>query len=59
MNSSINSELAALEQTCKALIRLRDETAARSLAELVVSRYTTLTQVNADDAKRKILYFSS
>ncbi|HJP16546.1 MAG TPA: malonyl-CoA decarboxylase family protein [Acidimicrobiales bacterium] len=57
MNSSINSELAALEQTCKALIRLRDETAARSLAELVVSRYTTLTQVNADDAKRK--FFTS
>ncbi len=37
MNSSVNSELAALEQTCKALIRLRGETAARSLAELVVS----------------------
>ncbi len=57
MNSSVNSELAALKQTCQALIRLRDETAARSLAELVVSRYTTLTQANADEAKR--VFFQS
>ena len=57
MNSSVNSELAALEQTCKALIRLRGETAARSLAELVVSRYNTLTQINADEAKRTFFTF--
>ena len=41
VTSSANPELVVLQETCRALTRLRDEAAARSLAELVVRRYQT------------------
>ena len=46
--SSANPELVVLQATCRALTRLRDEAAARSLAELVVRRYANLTRARDD-----------
>ena len=57
MNTSANPELTVLRETCRALTRLRDEAAARSLAELVVRRYATLTRQGDDDAKAEFFGF--
>ncbi|NDH10721.1 MAG: hypothetical protein EBY44_03110 [Actinobacteria bacterium] len=46
-----------LQETCRALTRLRDEAAARSLAELVVRRYANLTRARDDEAKRSFFDF--
>ena len=48
VTSSANPELVVLQETCRALTRLRDEAAARSLAELVVRRYANLTRARDD-----------
>ncbi|MEO0494740.1 MAG: malonyl-CoA decarboxylase family protein, partial [Actinomycetota bacterium] len=52
-----NPELVVLQETCRALTRLRDEAAARSLAELVVRRYANLTRDGDDEAKRSFFGF--
>ena len=57
MSSSPNPELVVLQETCRALTRLRDEAAARSLAELVVRRYANLTRAGDDEAKRSFFGF--
>ena len=57
MTPSANPELVVLQETCRALTRLRDEAAARSLAELVVRRYANLTQADDDEAKRSFFDF--
>ncbi|MEM9202104.1 MAG: malonyl-CoA decarboxylase family protein [Actinomycetota bacterium] len=57
MPPSANPELTVLRETCRALTQLRDEAAARSLAELVVRRYTTLTRQGDDDAKAALFAF--
>ncbi|MEM9519229.1 MAG: malonyl-CoA decarboxylase family protein [Actinomycetota bacterium] len=57
MTTSTNPELPVLRQTCRALTQLRDEAAARSLAELVVRRYTTLTRQGDDEAKAAFFGF--
>jgi malonyl-CoA decarboxylase len=57
VSAADNPELAVLRETCRALTRLRDEAAARSLAELVVRRYATLTRQGDDDAKAAFFAF--
>lgn len=57
MSPSPNPELVVLQETCRALTRLRDEAAARSLAELVVRRYANLTRAGDDEAKRSFFGF--
>ena len=57
VTSSANPELVVLQETCRALTRLRDEAAARSLAELVVRRYANLTRARDDEAKRSFFDF--
>ena len=57
MSATANPELAVLCETCRALTRLRDEAAARSLAELVVRRYAALTRHGDDEAKAAFFAF--
>lgn len=57
MSGPTNPELVVLQETCRALTRLRDEAAARSLAELVVRRYATLTRDHDDNAKTAFFTF--
>lgn len=55
MTDATRRELSALREACRALARLRDEAAARSLAELVVRRYRRLA--SSPDAKREFFTF--
>ena len=57
MSAAATPELAVLRETCRALTRLRDEAAARSLAELVVRRYGALSRDNNDEAKSAFFAF--
>lgn len=57
MTTEVRQELAALREAFRALARLRDEAAARSLAELVVRRYDRLRAAGADHALREVFHF--
>lgn len=57
MTVDVTRELAALEEAFRALARLRDEAAARSLAEVVVRRYDRLRAPDASDERRSLFRF--
>ena len=57
MTADLTRELAALQETFRALARLRDEAAARSLAEVVVRRYDRLRSAEATDQRRSLFRF--
>ena len=57
MTVDVTRELAALEEAFRALARLRDEAAARSLAEVVVRRYDRLRAPDAIDERRSLFRF--
>ena len=57
MTTEVRQELAALREAFRALARLHDEAAARSLAELVVRRYARVRSAPAEDALRDVFRF--
>ena len=57
MTVDVTRELAALQQAFRALARLRDEAAARSLAAVVVQRYDRLRSPDAAEERRSLFRF--
>ena len=57
MTTDVYQELAALREAFRALARLRDDAAARSLAALVVRRYDRLRSAGDDDVLRAVFRF--